>query len=1663
MKRIIGLVSVLLGLVMASSGALAQPVFSKTFNLDTIGPGSTSTLTFTIDNTASGTPVTDLAFTDTYPAGVTNATPANASTTCNLGTVTAADGGGSISLSGGTVAGNAVCTLTVDVTSTAAGTHMNTSGDLTSSAGNSGTASDDLTVETTLPGFSKAFSPSTASFNQIVTLTFTIDNSLNASAISLANFSDTLPTGLTIAPTPNASTTCTGGTVTAAGGGTTVSFSGVSLVPAAGATCTVSVEVLAAAIGTHINQSGQLTFRIFPSLTVLSAGTATAAREVTAPVADSDAIAKQFTNDPAAPGSTVDLEFTLTNTDRNFPATDIAFSDDLEATLTGLTVSGALPSNPCGAGSSLNVTGTQTLNLAAGTLAAEAMCTFTVTLLVPAGATPGTSHLNTTSATSATINGGAAPAGNPATDTLDIGSATQPIQLTKTFNPAQGANASAVPGDTVTIRFELTNPNTADATDITFTDVLSTIPAIATVSGGITDACGTGGNVSFTPFFNPPPPSDAIQATLNLTGGNLLAGLSCMFDVTFTLPAGTTAGTYTNTTGAVSATISGGTVDGSTASDDLQVIVALPLQLSKTFLQNPIGPGDTTTLQFTLSNVSDSTLATGASFTDDLDAMLAGTTASNLPANDFCGTGSAASISGTQTLNFTGMSLAAGANCVFTADVTVPAGAGSVGTHTNTTSDLSGPGGVEPLTAAMADLTVSDATPPVLTKTFTPSTVAAGGQTVLEFTIDNTAASSGDVTAMLFFDTLSNVLSGTPDLTVSGGFPATPCGAGSSLSGSLTFIGGNLLSGETCSFSVTLDVPAGAALGTHTNTTTDLFATIDGVLNTGLPGATAQLTVAGPSIDVAPTTTFTASGNVGGAFTPASIDYTITNTGPVGGGPVDYSVTVPGGGFFEVTSGNATGTIPESGNVVVTVAFNAAANVLPAGVHADDVTFTNTTNNDGDTTRTVELTVIGAQPVFTKQFLTDPVAAGDNVVLRFTINNTTAGNADLTNAGFSDDLSATLTGLAVSGALPANPCGASSSIAGTTNLVLTNAQVAGGASCTFDVTLTVPAGAGSVGNHTNTTSNLTENGLPFPNSAATATLNVVAAANLQVTPGGNLVSSGVQASGTYTPASEVYTLTNTGGVSLSYTVAQAAGGTAPASITNGAGTIGAGLSVMVTVSINTAAADALLPGVFNSTIDFTNTTNGAGTQTRDVSLTIDPPPGSLTINQVSIDGDGAFTFASGTAALNFVINTAGGAGSQGPIALGAGAFVVTQTPPAGFATTSITCDDGDSTGAGTTLTANIAAGEAVTCTFTSAEAVNRTRRLIANFIQRRNDALLTNEPDGRRFVNRHKGRFSSNGFAGGINGSAPDAAFALSATPAGGGEYAFATSLSRIVHADQAAYKAKMSKIGITPTAAEGVPQHQTFDIWLEGKFTHYDDGSNGDGYVGVGYLGFDYLVTPDLLLGMLGSIDFARQDNAAPGSRVDGVGWLIGPYVSLRLSENLFFYSRAAWGESSNNISPFGTYVDKFNSERWLVRGRLSGSWNWDNWSFDPALSAAYIEDKAKTYVDSNGIVIAGQTIALGQLKFDPYFGYSYRTQDGTYVKTGFSLQALWNFTQKNGAVAAGNVAGSTDVRGRVKVDLNVRTTNGVSVGLEGTYDGIGAKNFDAIGGSVKVRVPLN
>ena len=637
----------------ASSAAIAEATLSKVFIPSTIGPGSVSTAIFTITNTG-GTPVSGLGFTDvlpTVPGDVDIATPANAFTSCLDGVVTAPDGGGTISFSNGKIGVGETCVVSVDVTASTAGAHTNPATSLFYDELDGDPPASlpvDLTVDTTLPGFSKSFAPGSVPLGDRSTLTFTIDNSANPSALSSLVFTDNLPVGMVIADPANASTTCGGPNpqLTAEAGGAVVAFQSFGIlfpgfeVLLAGQTCTVTVDVLATAVGSLVNITSEL---------ATNAGSSGKASDNLEATRTDLAITKAFTDDPTPPGATVTLEFTIANRTRDEEAIDIAFSDDLAAALPDLTYDSLLY-NDCGG--SVAGENTTNINFSGGALAAGSDCTIRLSLTVPADSTPGI-YTNTTEPVNAVLGGGTL-VGNRASDDLFVSPA--PV-VSKSFstNPVN-------PGDTVVLEFTVTNTSTtSSATDITFTDDFDSIYPTASVTPG-NGCCGAGSICTYTPLFNPPPPSDVTPATLSISGGTLgpagTAGDSCTFSITLDVTDTAAAGLYPNITSEISATVDGATRTGRPASDTLEVISAPTL--TKIFTDDPVAPGGSATLELTLTYPADASGdATAMGFTDDLNTMgIAGLTVSGLPSvGEACDADGPGGNLGTGTLSASGGSL----------------------------------------------------------------------------------------------------------------------------------------------------------------------------------------------------------------------------------------------------------------------------------------------------------------------------------------------------------------------------------------------------------------------------------------------------------------------------------------------------------------------------------------------------------------------------------------------------------------------------------------------------------------------------------------------------------------------------------------------------------------------------------------------------------------------------------------------------------------------------------------------------------------------------------------------------------------------------------------------------------------------------------------------
>ncbi|MFK8012895.1 MAG: beta strand repeat-containing protein, partial [Marinicellaceae bacterium] len=596
------------------------PAFSKEFVPASIGPGGVSTLTLTIDNSSNTIDATALDFTDNFPAGLTLATPANATSTCSAGTLTAVDGSSVVSYTGGTVLANTTCAINVDVTSSTLGAANNVTGDLTSGHGNSGTATANLLV-TNAPLLSKAFSVNPDVINNPNALVFTIDNSMNIITVDNLVFNDPLPAGMIVSATPNASTTCTGGTITAVAGSSTIDFSGGTIL--ASSSCTVSVDVQTTATGGFINTTSVLTSSLGDS----NAATAELM------ISPEPLFEMQFVPNVIQINATSTIFYNMTNQLSTLDVNNFTFTDNLPA---GLEVvgTGLSPSKSGGACSATvdAPVGGSTITVTNGVVPASGFCFIAVEVTSSVSG----NYENTTGDFISNH-------GNSGSATANLLVSNTPI-LSKSFG-----NNPGVINSPNTLTFTIDNTmNAINVGGLAFDDplpsgmtVASTPNASSTCVGGTLTAIAESGLISYS-------------------GGSVNASSSCTInvDIQVIVP-----GILTNTTSILSTDLG----DSNQAVAELTIIGAPTI--TKSFVSDSITAGDSIDLTFSVINNSPAA-ASQISFSDDLQAFISGSQAINLPQNDVCGAGS--TVTGSSTIVLQNGALAANSSCQFTVTVSVP-------------------------------------------------------------------------------------------------------------------------------------------------------------------------------------------------------------------------------------------------------------------------------------------------------------------------------------------------------------------------------------------------------------------------------------------------------------------------------------------------------------------------------------------------------------------------------------------------------------------------------------------------------------------------------------------------------------------------------------------------------------------------------------------------------------------------------------------------------------------------------------------------------------------------------------------------------------------------------------------------------------------------------
>jgi uncharacterized repeat protein (TIGR01451 family) len=1162
--------------VTAGLNVLAPPVVTKSFSPTQVASGGSTTMTIIVENPAANTAtLTGVTLLDNYPTGMTNAA-AGSAPVCTTGASanktagTGVSGGSSAGLDTGIIPPGGFCTITQLVATTQDAT--NTTNAPTSTNGGNGAAASAFLKFIRPLQVAKSFASSHLARRTANLMTITLTNPNNFDVTGAA-FTDTYPTtpgaylvnagsnGTTYTAPTISGTGCTG-TLTGANNGGSLALTG-GTIPA-NSTCTY-------AINTQVNTSNVSVTNVTGPVTTTNAGTSIGdTATVSTGTADSPVeISKSFSPAIINVGQTSVLTFTINNPTGGLAKTNIGFIDVLPA---GLSATNVGATAACGG--NYTVTGGNTITLQNnGTLAAGvSSCTFTVTITANQ---PGLMQNH-----SGQVQYSATPLyGNYADATLLV---RYPPTITKSFS-----DSTIVSGGTTAMTISLGNLNdSALTTSSVLTDTLPTSPGAMTIANGTV----SNNTCPFTPMDQASGTLTAGDTAVRILNNSTIPAGGCQFTVYVT--AGT-AGSYTNTIAAGAlATNAGGNATAATASLN---IVAVPPTVSKAFLPSTIAAGGTSTVLITLYNPNSVPIALSSTLTDTFPTGVV--TAGTPNRSTTCAGGTAGGTAGTLTLT-TGTSIPPGTSvnpgsCTIQADVT--AAASGIYTNTIPAAALSTNAGSN-ASPAQAVLTVTQTTPPTVSKAFGTTSIGVSGTTTLTLTLTNTNSVSATLTADLI-DTLPTI-AGPGTLVI--GTPIIPPGScpgtvtATTGSQSIKYASGGTIPAGGCTIVVnvtsttagayTNTIAAGSLqtnLGNNSGPTSDTLNVVQASLNKAFSPTT---------IDQGGTSTLTFT-LTNGAGNPAQSGINFTDNLPA-------NVTVAAVPNITTTCPSGTGVVTAaagSGSIVVTGATMTTASCAITVDVTGNTTGGPYNNTSANIVGTARLTnsvtssglTVNAKPALTKAFSTGTIGVGQTATLTFTVTNP-AGAPARSSLTFTDTFPANLVIAAVPNVV--NGCGGGATItaaAGTSIFTVAGSGInaaVGASTCTVKVDVTSSV---TLSGYVNGAAQITAIG-GMLNGVTNQTLNV---RNVAVTKSYGTASIPVSGSSVLT-----FTLTNGVGTpaqtNLTFTDTL---------------TVGSGLTVTGVTALSGAGCSATTP-TFNATgnpsITLTGATIAAGATTCTFTATV---------------------------------------------------------------------------------------------------------------------------------------------------------------------------------------------------------------------------------------------------------------------------------------------------------------------------------------------------------------------------------------------------------------------------------------------------------------------------
>ena len=502
------------------------------------------------------------------------------------------------------------------------------------------------------------------------------------------------------------------------------------------------------------------------------------------------------------------------------------------------------------------------------------------------------------------------------------------------------------------------------------------------------------------------------------------------------------------------------------------------------------------------------------------------------------------------------------------------------------------------------------------------------------------------------------------------------------------------------------------------------------------------------------------------------------------------------------------------------------------------------------------------------------------------------------------------------------------------------------------------------------------------------------------------------------------------------------------------------------------------------------------------------PTGNVVLAVNAADA-GTVRFVSQTQALNVSVPVAaaGGIAASGEIVVEAGAHVVSYQLPTGFSVTAASCSPAGSSvdRRAKRLSLDIQPNATVRCTLAVQDTATRTARQVRDFMEDRARLIQSNRPGRDRRIARLNRAPAPSAPRGAKHALSSDRLSSHTPSHQDHSDHAlsFGSLSSHTRSSDSlpgylSSFQNHVNQtlpVGIAlgsrqggekvqlrgscsqlRRAKTGTPAGCRNDVWFEGNFGRYtsrDDDAKG--HYSVVHGGLDRRLGEGLLIGIGAQYDHVVRRGRADKQSADirGNGVMVGPYVTARLHENLYFDGGIKAGTSENEITmPGAGFTDSFSTWRWGAHGTLLGDFDLGRFNIRPQTGFAWYEETAKSWKDSNGIAIPEVATSMGDLEVGVRVAHTmadgvssqYVEVDGVFtlagtgekeerlrLGTGFTMAIPFGGMLEAGVSFDGLGDGDWQSYG-VKLGYSVlpRWLSGAVINTGLKFDGVGADQFD-------------